>query len=359
MLSQTVSNDDFKNKVFKQALKFSKYEIPKMSLADNTYFPIVFIREISLKIKKNNRLKNSFPRAFLLNGILDYAISIKDEKTVRDIDNKVLKLAKETLNNSNGFNYIDQVSLGMVAIKLHGETNNPVYKNLCDRILAYLMGNINETYKIVLYRENKNFHYVDVLGMICPFILMYAEAYNRPDLIEFSNQQIEFYINKGLSISHLPYHSIELSNYTPMGSSNWGRGLGWYMLALSATLKYTNPESNSRYSYFKNEMNVLVSSLKNFQQNHYWGQFLGISKKWHIDTSVSCMIIYSMLLSGYECNLNNFYKFLKPLTRKNGAIDFTSGDTEDINLYSKEYGESELTQGILLSIFDIEKKYMQ
>jgi len=356
MQKESISLAKYKSKVLNRALHLARKDFPKMSLADNTYFPIVLMRAISLKIKGNNRLINSFPRAFLLNGIIDYAILIKDEKAINKIQRDVLKFAEVVLNSNKNFNYIDQVSMGMVALKLYKQTNNSVYKNLCDNIIVYLIDNIDKKYNIVLYRKGENFHYVDVLGMICPLVLMYAETFNRPDLIEFSNKQIDFYIKNGLSVSHLPYHSIELSNYTPMGSSNWGRGLGWYMLALSATLKYTNIDNNKKYSYFKEEMDLLITNLKNFQQDQYWGQFLGISKKWNVDTSVSCMIVYSMLQANYSIDINDFYKFIKPLTKKNGAVDFTSGDTEDINLYSREYGESELTQGLLLSIFNIEKE---
>ncbi len=357
MLSKTVSNKIFKKKVLKYGLTLAKYETPKMSLTDNTYFPIVFVRSISLKINNSNRLKNSFPRAFLLNGIFDYALSINDKKSLNNVENKVLKFSTDILKDSNEFNFTDQVSMGMVALKLYKYSNNVIYKNLCDKVIAYLLNSNDVKYNIVLYRKNKDFHYVDVLGMVCPFLLMCAEEFERPDLIDFSNKQLEYYIKNGLTSSHLPFHSIDLKNNMPMGSANWGRGLGWYMLALSATLKYTTSENNNRYSYFKNEMDVLVSNLKNFQHDYYWGQFLGVSKKCHIDTSVSCMVTYSMLLSGYECDLKDFYQFLKPLTKENGAIDYTSGDTEDINLYSREYGESELTQGLLLSIFKIENEY--
>src|SRR5690606_36313764 len=97
---------------------------------------------------------------------------------------------------------------------------------------------------------------------------------------------------------------------TPLGSCNWGRGLGWYLLALSYTVKFTNEENNPQYAYFKNEMTILFSNLKLYQGTHYWGQFLGISKQWHIDTSVSCMLIYSLSLSGYNTKFNEYYDFL-------------------------------------------------
>ena len=352
MMSNDISLKNYKIKVFDKALVLAKREKPKMSLADNTYFPIVLMRNITTKIKGNNRLKNSFPRAFLLNGLLDYALSTNSE--INNVESIIKKFADDVINNSNELKYIDQVSMGMAALKLYEKTNNSIYKNLCDEILTYIFNNVDKQYDIVLYRKNKDYHYVDVLGMICPFILMYGNIFKRYDLIEFSNHQIEFYINNGLSISGLPYHSIELKNSTPMGSSNWGRGLGWYMLALSATLKYTNDENNNKYSFFKEKMDLLVSNLENFKQDHYWGQFLGLSKKWHSDTSVSCMIIYSILLSGHSIDFRDFYQFIVPLTKKNGAVDFTSGDTEDINYYSREFGESELTQGLLLSIFKIE-----
>lgn len=360
MFSKKTKKIDYLKQVYNRAINISKHEVPKMSLADNTYFPIVFVRELSLKLRGNNRLKNSFPRAFLLNGIIDYALSINDKKTIEILDKKVFKYVSETLKNIKSIDYIDKVSMGMVVLKLYKENNNEDYKKLCDLIIDYLLDSVDENHNIVLYRKNQGYHYVDVLGMICPFILMYAKEFDRTDLIDFSNKQVKYYIENGLSISNFPYHAIELSNKMPLGSSNWGRGMGWYMLGLSAILKYSNEQNNPEYKFFDEKMKELVVILKTLKQkNHYWGQFLGLSKKWHLDTSVTVMLIYSMSLVNYFEDFNDFFNFIKPLTKKNGAVDYTSGDTEDINVYSREYGESELTQGILLSIFSIENKPKQ
>lgn len=355
MLPSNTPVNEFKAKVFHSAKGFSKHEVPKMSLADNTYFPIVFIQRISIWIKGSNRLKNSFPRAFLLNGMYDYAQDTHDDKTIFEIESKISKFIGDVSQFKNQIHYTDQVSMGMVILKLYKKTNKEIYKKACDELIDYLINSVDKKHGIILYRKNQDFHYVDILGMICPFILMYAEIFNRHDLIELSNHQIRFYIKNGLTTSHLPYHGLDLVNLAPIGSSNWGRGLGWYSLALSATIAYTNPETNPDYNFFQKEIDALEASLQLYKQDHYWGQFLGISKKWHTDTSASTMIFYSLTLAGYKYNYKDFYKFIKPLTRKDGTADFTSGDTEDINIYSREYGISELTQGLLLSIFKNEK----
>tara|TARA_R110002051_G_C8718283_1_gene496350 strand:+ start:974 stop:2041 length:1068 start_codon:yes stop_codon:yes gene_type:complete len=348
------SIENFKRLVLKAALKISKNEVPKMSLADNTFFPIVFMRTLAIKFNNNHRLKNSFPRAYLLNGIFDYANSINDEQTINKLEKTLDPLVVE-LKSSSRINFIDQVSMGLVLLKLYEINNRDDYRNACTLLINHLIESIDSQYQIILYRKNEKFHYVDVIGMICPFLLKYAEIFNREDLIELSNKQLEFYIERGLSKSRFPFHGMELSNHMPIGSSNWGRGLGWYMLGLSATIAYTDVKSNKKYHYFKNELDLLVKNLELCQKDHYWGQFLGITKKWHVDTSSSCMIFYSLKLAGIEMDNLKFYDFIKTKTLKNGFVYYTSGDTEDINLYSREYGKSELTQGLLLSIYSTEK----
>ncbi|MEL0456397.1 glycoside hydrolase family 88 protein [Flavobacteriaceae bacterium SZ-1-7] len=349
MLNKETKNADFKNKVLKSALSYSHHETPKMSLADNTFFPVVLIREISLRLRKNNRLKNSFPRGYLLNGIFDYAQATNNKKTIVYIEKTVNRFV-ENIDNGE-LKYIDQACMGMVLIKLYEYTKNEKYRSACDNIAHWLLKNIDSKYNVILYRPNVNYQYVDTLGMICPFLLAYATAFNKNEFIDLSNKQIIFYINHGLNKNGMPYHAIDLNNFFPMGSSNWGRGLGWYMLALTATLKYTDTENNSMYGYFKNEFDKIAPHLKNLKKDQFWGQFIGVSKNWHNDTSVSCMLFYSLSLLKEENCFEEFYKFLKPLTTKKGQVDYTSGDTEDINIYSREYGKSELTQGLILSIF--------
>ncbi|WP_439335526.1 glycoside hydrolase family 88 protein [Thalassobellus sediminis] len=352
MLNNNTPDFEFKEKVLKSALISSKNETPKMSLADNTFFPIVLVREINLKLKKNNRLKNSFPKGYLLNGIFDYADSVNDEKTLLYLESITNKFVIELIEKQNTLKYIDQVTMGVVIVKLYKKNKNSKYKNACEIIINWLINNISPKYGIILYRPYLDYQYVDTLGMICPFLLLCATILDKSELIELSNKQIAFYINNGLNDDRIPFHAIDLKNKnTPMGSCNWGRGMGWYLLAISATLKYTNSNNNSSYNLFVKELNLLKPNLNKFKKNHYWGQFLGSSKNWHIDTSVSCMLFYSLSLINEEIDFNNFYHFIKPLTTKKGDVDYTSGDTEDINLYSREYNKSELTQGLLLSIF--------
>lgn len=354
MLKAHTNSDEFKNKVLYSAMKFSKHETPKMSLADNTFFPVVLLRKISLKLNKNNRLKNSFPRGYLLNGIFDYA----DTKNDINLINYLEKIVDSFLINlkKNDLKYIDQACMGMVLINLYKKTKRAKYKEACDSIAIWLLQRIDQKHGIILYRPNMNYQYVDTLGMICPFLVMYGSTFKKYDFISLSNHQIKYYIDHALNSNRIPFHAIELDDYSPMGSCNWGRGLGWYLLALSATLKYTNTKNNSMYKFFKNEIKLLKPNLDRCKKNQYWGQFLGVSKNWHVDTSVSCMVFYSLSLIGEETEFQNFYDFIKPLTTRKGEIDYTSGDTEDINIYSREYGKSELTQGILLSIFKNELK---
>ena len=354
MLNSNTSVSEFKNKVFGCALSLSKNEMPKMALADNSYFPIVLVREISLKFKKNNRLKNSFPRGYLLNGVFDYAKATNDVKTIKQLKETIDKFVNEINYEPNTLQYIDQVTMGVVIAKFYEINKEQKYKQACETITNWLIKNIDSKYNIILYRPNLDFQYIDTLGMICPFLVMCANIFDKKELIDLSNTQIKFYINNGLNqINKMPYHAIDLKNGSPMGSSNWGRGLGWYLLALSSTLKYTNSKNNDSYIFFKEEMESLIPHINKFKQNHYWGQFLGSSKKWHIDTSVSTMVFYSLSLISKinKENFTDFYNFIKPLTTKKGEVDYTSGDTEDINIYSREYGKSELTQGLLLSIF--------
>lgn len=357
MFEPNSSTPTYQKMLLKASLKMAKRETPKMSLADNTYFPIVLVRTLYTLVKNNNRLKNSFPRAFLLNGILDSAFQKgNDAKLFSKVENNVLSFVSQ-LNTRGRLDYIDQVSMGVVLLKLYQHTAKEDFKLACDKIIDYLKQETNEE-GIIMYRKNEGFHYVDVLGMICPFLYLYAHTFQKNDLVSLANKQLLFYLENGMSSSGLPFHAIELSNNMPLGSSNWGRGLGWFLLGLSSSIAYTSINNNPEHERFEEKMKAIKSILDKTKHQHFWGQFIGVSKKWSVDTSVSCMILYSLQVSGYQNgDLSDFYSFIKSKTSKDGLVDFTSGDTEDINVYSREFGNSELTQGLLLSILTQPHKF--
>ena len=87
------------------------------------------------------------------------------------------------------------------------------------------------------------------------------------------------------------------------------------------------------YEALQAEIDQLKPYLNQTKKKMFWGQFISVSKNWHIDTSVSCMIFYSLSLIKETDEYKSFYNFI-----------------------NKYYGKSEQSQGVLLSIFKNELK---
>ena len=73
----------------------------------------------------------------------------------------------------------------------------------------------------------KNIRFVDTLGMVLPFL----HACGWDDL---AKRQMEEY-DKAILNGVFPAHAYNVETNLPMGVFDWGRGIGWYILALIET----------------------------------------------------------------------------------------------------------------------------
>ena len=99
-------------------------------------------------------------------------------------------------------------------------------------------------------------------------------------------------------------------------------------------------------------MDILYRNLKILQYHNCWGQFINGNKSEQVDTSTTALLLLAFNLAGKEkLSDKEIVGIFKQYTTSDGYIDFTSGDTFDINRYSTEFGKSELTQGLILSLY--------
>ncbi len=70
-----------------------------------------------------------------------------------------------------------------------------------------------------------------------------------------------------------------------IGSTNWGRGIGWYLIGLNE-VKRTN-------DFFRNEYKALSEVLIKLRNaDGFWSQFLGSSE--FFDASTTTMFLYCL-----------------------------------------------------------------
>lgn len=290
----------------------------------------------------------NFPRAWLMIGLIDeYEVS-KDATILTQLENQCDKLIDSEGNLLFNFNKIDQSLFGVVFIRLNKLIENKRFVNAADTIFSKVKDFTIEN-DLILYRKESKVIFVDTLGMICPFLYEYGFYFKKEEVIELANKQVDFYLKNGLDEkSCLPFHAIDLEKGIRIGSINWARGLGWFLIGLAFAIKNNESKKDS----FSLQFNKIVNLLDNLKVNkEYWSQFLGHTNDYNIDSSATLMFYYSMLMVDSKLvSQNDLYISIKKSINKEGFILNSSGDTMYINKYSLKKGQSELTQGLLMSL---------
>ncbi len=284
--------------------------------------------------------KFNYPRAFLYFGLTEYLMANKTENNHQLLLAVKDEFDKLIINNHKfQINRVDQAPFGITSLNLYVEFNVQVYKDFADEMFNYLK-NVREG-DIIFYRKNQNQLLNDVLGMTIPFLVKYYHVTGNPEALEIAKTQLSFYIKYGVDKETLmPAHAIDRSKKIKTGSINWGRGIGWYFIALSNYHRETGD--------FENEFTGLKNTLnKSKNSENLWSQFIGVDETF--DASPTSMYMYGMLVNNpKEFSKLEMLNLLKPYLSLEGELLHTSGDTYGLNRYSQTFGKSELSQGMLL-----------
>lgn len=282
--------------------------------------------------KRINRT-NNFHLAYLYAGLSYYAEKYNDEEVLEYLESTQSLFAhKGTLNYE--ITEIDQVPIGLLYINLYKMTGNRDYYNICMSIYDYIDSRTTDNSNIISYREKSNNHLVDAIGMFVPFLIEYAKlldpdssAYKNTKAYQIAYDNVEEFYKFGCDKdTGIPMHGYNKETHVKVGSANWGRGIGWYLLGLSYM-----PEINQ---------DLLDSNIKYLNYSQF-----PLS---NIIYDSSTSIMFELYKKSRNINFTESIDFIKPHITKSGHIDNCSGDTYGLNAYSSDFGPSELTNGLFL-----------
>ena len=271
---------------------------------------------------------NNYYTSYALVGASYYAMYINDSTTMKCIKKKMdnyIDIENSALNYS--INTVDQTPIGIVFLNLYKYYRKDIYINIAKGIFNDIVS--MQKKGVIYYRSNTDRQLSDVLGMYVPFFMEYFDltkdslAYH---IVDYNMEEFYKYgVNKETGI---PCHGYNINTNIPVGSANWGRGIGWYLLAAAYCPQFKD--------------NSLDSILKNIEYTQYPGS------SQQFDSSTALMFeIYKQSKDKYR-RLN--LSFIKSHVLKNGFVDDCSGDTYNLNDYSHTFGESELCNGFLLML---------
>ncbi len=209
----------------------------------------------------------------------------------------------------------------------------------------------------VQYRKSmKNYRYVDTIGFICPFLISYGTLFNNTDAINLGIKQISSFNENGMfTNSFLPCHTYKIDSKMPIGLFGWGRGLGWYAIGLIdswVALSNNHPEKE----YLTNSVLNFAKTILKFQNPNGSWNWIVSSPEAQADSSTTATLAWFLANASSEKSIsescleakNRALQFLMTVTRRDGAIDFSQGDTKAIGVHSQTFDILPFTQGFAL-----------
>lgn len=289
----------------------------------------------------------NYPRAFLLYGICEYAITTGNTNLLNSLKGEFDKYLNIEGKPTFTLDKVDQSNFGIVAIRLYGKFKEQKYYEFARVIFEDLLKNYDANKTFLLYRQGQNVWLNDVLGLTVPFLMEYYKLTGNEASMLIAKQQMQHFIERGIDEkTFVPAHGIDLTTRLKVGSINWGRGIGWFFIALKALYEF---DGSFKTEYFGLTETLLAAT----NGEGLWSQFPGSSD--YFDASTTTMFLYC--LPAEEYNLSEMLKKLDKYVTKDGFIKQTSGDTYGANSYSRTFGKSEFSQGMMLLLLSKHKKY--
>ena len=350
-IGQFLNKEIWKQKVLSVAKQWLN-ATPTIKLTDNNRFIIIDI--LNGNYKRNSI--QSWQEAALLLGLNDYAIKNKDVK----ISNQINNFIQSKLDTNGNWKVlpkeIDAVILGYAILKTEGIDINkykPAFATLY-QLINDLKGNDGT----IAYRKHMpNYRYVDTIGFISPFLIRYGLTFNHPEAIELGISQIREFNKYGmLQDQFIPCHAYNIETKLPAGLFGWGRGVGWYAIGLMDTWNEL-PDNHPNKAELTEMVKRFATMVMQFQkENGSWNwQILNGQSQSDSSTTASLAWFLANADKITDCKKakEKALEYLMKVTRRNGAIDFSQGDTKGIGVYSQQFDILPFTQGFCLRTLNV------
>lgn len=212
----------------------------------------------------------------------------------------------------------DQCSYGCILIDLYKMFGDQKYKDAADKITQHL-DSIYRVHGIIKYRENTDHQDVDAIGLVNPFLNLYATTFNNQRCAKLSSEMINEYCSQGGDLkTGLPCQAYFTKSFVKDLRANWGRGTGWYCLGLQSL-----PDSLKKQLTKQMEIKMDSTLLK---LKPLYGQYLGgklIDEA--PDMSATVMILlYLIEKKAITMTKQEYVKLISPYVDKDGILRYNT-----------------------------------
>jgi len=287
-------------------------------------------------------------------------LNIKDAKLVEGRLFKLHKLEQKITTHfiNDGLwkekpTNVDYAMLAYAILRIH--PNPQQIKPAMDQVINIIDKHIGAD-NLIAYSGKDSLRFVDTIGLVAPFLVLYANTYKQDKYAHLAFLQIENFLHNGLfKDTWIPVHSYMVNSGLPVGVFGWGRGTGWLLIGMidSYFEMISGKEKNQLKSYILESAKYYLS----FQRKD-GGYGVFIHDKDTYDSSATAIFAYFFIkvykLNNDEKYLNAYKKAMKKLlskTRRNGALDCNQGDTVNVGVFSQRFDTMPFAQGMLLRAY--------
>lgn len=200
----------------------------------------------------------------------------------------------------------------------------------------------------IMYRTStQNYRYVDTIGFVAPFLTKYGVIFHDDEALNLAIRQIKNFEKWGVLSNKVPCHAYEIHSKNPVGMYGWARGMAWWVLGILETYKAI-PESHSEKPYLNHLLTQITITLLNSQKENgsfSWNLFMPEDRS---DSSATAVFAWLFKERQETLAAQKALQYLQSVTRRDGAVDFSQGDTKGLGVYAQEYNILPFTQGFLL-----------
>ncbi|SEC07432.1 glycoside hydrolase family 88 protein [Paenibacillus sp. GP183] len=328
---------------------------PKIKVTDN-------IRLVAIDMLKGNYSKcaiQHWQEASLLLGLSEY-LKNNDDKEVKQ---EIMKFMKSKFDRHGQWNdkpkNVDAAILAYAIMKLDF-IDKDRYKAALDYTWDLIKEHLGHDGTVEYRKFMKSYRYVDTIGFICPFLVAYGTRYSKDECVDLAVKQIKAYEEYGMLEGHyIPTHAYQLENKVPLGLYGWGRGLGWFAIGLIDAWNEL-PKGHTYKPVLELSVKKFAKSAMVFQQEHGTWNWTVTRGECRPDSSATATLGWFMLnaskIEGIseKCleSADKAIHYLMRATRRDGAVDFSQGDTKDIGVYSMLFNILPFTQGLCIRIMN-------
>ena len=306
-------------------------------------------RRIWLEWVKNKYYSNtiqSWQQASLLLGLKVNYENTQDQKVKKEM----LTFYNKTIDEQGHWiNPSQEVDAALLAFALSETPFIEIskIKPALESTYQLLSSKIGDDGTIMYRTSTQNYRYVDTIGFVAPFLVKYGLLFNSDEAISLAINQIKTFETYGVLKNKIPCHAYDIHTKNPVGIYGWARGMAWWVLGTLETYKAL-PDNHSEKEYLNILLSQITETLLILQKedgSFSWNLFMLEDRS---DSSATAVFAWLFKERKEIKASQKALQYLQSVTRRDGAVDFSQGDTKGLGVYAQEFNILPFTQGFLL-----------